>query len=292
MNEQETPEVDVPLHGRELLVNGQRYLTDLPEGVEPFGVDAHDATTDNLNPKDLDKLLPKAYTIYFADKDQSEPYVVARSVIMRQGSKGMVVDSECFTPTFGKEDAERWTFLEGSEGLLLALGYELTSDESGSYISGIPTPETLRAAAAEQGVEVEFFEEKEIRSPEYLATIAEGKYPVSYAYFDHDIGDDHITAFVLGGVPMKAGLQRVAQRALGLDRAQQDKLTANIDAFTNLYRGVISAGVDINMTQGKTGREWVHESGKQIGLTETEVEDMLQTGIAKAQELATATVSD
>lgn len=287
MNEQELPELDNPLAGRELIVNGQRYITDLPEGVELFGAETTDITTEPLNPKDLDRLLPKAYTIYFADKDQQEDYVVARSVILRQSSNGMVVDAECFAPTFG-EDTSPWTFLGDSEGLLLALGYELSEDESGMYISGVPTPETLQSAAAKQGIDIEFFDGKEIHTPEYLGAIARGKYPVAYGYFDHDIGDDHITAFLLGGDSLRNCLQRVAQSALQLDRAEQDKLTADIDAFTNLYRGVISAGVDTNMAAGKTGREWVLEAGKRIGLTEVEIEDMLRAGVEKTNERSIA----
>lgn len=112
-----------------------------------------------------------------------------------------------------------------------ALGYEFADDESGLYISGAPTPETLRKAAAEYGVEVVFFDEKEIRSPEYLTAISEDKYPMSYDYYDHDIGDDHITAFLLGGEQLKDNLSRVAQDALELDRTEQDRITAEIDTF-------------------------------------------------------------
>ena len=286
MSEQSTPEKDEQLNMRTLVVNGQQFLTDLPEGVELFGEDTNDATKHPLNPRDLDKLDPGAYTIYFAGEDQLEPYVPARSIVMRHGPKGLVVDSESFTPTFDGDSAG-WVFRLGSERLLHALGYEFASDESDSYISGVPTPETLRKAAAEYGVEVEFFDEKEIRSPEYLATVADGKYPVSYAYFDHDIGDDHITAFLLGGGLLKGSLSRVAQDALQLDRVEQDRITAEIDNFTGLYRGAIAEGVDAPMSSdGKTGRQYVHESGKEMGLTESEIEDMLQVGLARSKDFA------
>jgi len=285
MSEQPKPEKDTTLDSRTLTVNGQQFLTDLPEGVEPFSEHAVDVTTSPLNPKDLDKLEVRAYEIYFAGDDQVEQYVPARSIIMRNGPKGLVVDSECFTPTFDA-GSDGWTFIAGSEGLLHALGYELDGDESGSRISGIPTPGTLRSAAAEQGVEVEFFEEKEIRSPEYLETIGVGKYPVSYAYFDHDIGDDHITAFLLGGVPLKDSLRHVAQNAMKASREIQDQITAKIDYFTGLYRGAISLGPDVINGGGKTSRQWLHETGKEIGLTESEIDDMLQVGLTRAKEFA------
>ncbi len=280
-----TPEGDTSLDRRPLIIGDQHFLTDLPDGVEPFTADTTDATTNPLNPKDLDKLEPGAYTIYFAGDDQVEPYVPARSIIMRSGPKGLVVDSECFTPTFD-DDSAGWTLLAGNEsqGLLQSLGYEFASDESGSYISGIPTPETFRKAAAEHGIEVVFFDEKDIRSPEYLAAIAEGKYPVSYDYFDHDIGDDHITAFLLGGAPLRESLQRIAQGALQLDRAEQDRITAEIDSFTGLYRGAINVEVDRDTVGSKKYREWIHESGAKLGLTESEIEEVLASGIAKAEQ--------
>lgn len=277
------PEADTPFSGRPLVVGDQQFITDLPDDVEPFTADATDATTHPLNPRDLDKLDPGAYTIYFAGEDQIEPYVPARSIIMRSGPKGLVVDSECFTPTF--DDETGLDFPVGSEKILQALGYEFADDGSDPYIFGVPTPETLRKAAAEYGVEVEFFDEKEIRSPEYLTAIAGGRYPVSYEYFDHDIGDDHITAFLLGGALLKGNLQHVAQGALRLDRAEQDRITAEIDTFTGLYRGAIAAGLDAPMSSGgKTGREWVYESGARLGFTESEVEELLQVGLTKAEQ--------
>ncbi len=278
------PETEASFLGRPLVVDNQQFLTDLPDDVEPFTPDTLDATTDPLNPKDLDKLQPGAYTIYFAGDDQVEPYVPARSIIMRNGPKGLVVDSESFAPTFDGNPAG-WVFPTGSEGLLQALGYEFADDESGLYISGAPTPETLRKAAAEYGVEVVFFDEKEIRSPEYLTAISEGKYPVSYDYYDHDIGDDHITAFLLGGKLLKDSLSRVAQDALKLERTEQDRITAEIDTFTGLFRLTIATGVDAPMSSGgKSGRQWTHESGRRLGLTETEIEDMLHAGVTNAEQ--------
>jgi len=278
-----TTEADASSKGRPLIVGDQQFLTDLPDDVEPFTPDTIDATTAPLNPKDLDKLQPGAYTIYFVGEDQVEPYVPARSIVMRDGPKGLVVDSESFTPTFDGNSAG-WTFPIGSEKLLQALGYEFATDESDPYIFGVPTPETLRKAAAEYGVEVEFFDEKEIRSPDYLAVIAKDKYPVSYAYFDHDIGDDHITAFLLGGGLLKDSLSRVAQDALQLDRTEQDRVTAEIDTFTGLYRLAIAVGVDNPVDSTHTGRQRVHEAGQRIGLTETEINKLLQVGVAKAEQ--------
>ncbi len=279
------PEADTPFSGRPLMVGQQQFLTDLPDGVEPFTADTTDATKHPLNPRNLDKLQPGEYTIYFAGDDQVEPYVPARSIVMRHGPKGLVVDSESFTPTFDGDSAG-WTLLAGNEskGLLQSLGYEFASDESGLYISGVPTPETFRTAAAEHGIEVVFFEEKDIRSPEYLATIAGGKYPVSYDYFDHDIGDDHITAFLLGGTPLKESLQRVAKGALQLNRAEQDRVTAEIDNFTALYRGAINLAVDNDITGSKKYHEWVHQSGTRLGLTEAEIEEMLRVGAINAKQ--------
>ncbi len=40
------------------------------------------------------------------------------------------------------------------------------------------------------------------------------------------------------------------------------------------------------MAAGKTGREWVLEAGKRIGLTEVEIEDMLRAGVEKTSELS------
>lgn len=81
-------------------------------------------------------------------------------------------------------------------------------------------------------------------------------------------------------------------QALNLDRREQDRLTADIDSFTNLYRSVLSAGVDVNMTNNKTGRQWVYESGKRIDLTDAEIEATLQEGITKSRDLTAATKSD
>lgn len=268
-------------HLRDLVINGQVYETDLPTYVNPFNSDATDITTDMLNPRDLDLLAPGSYTISFAGEDQVKPYVVARSIIISEGPQGLVVDRETFNPAFGDDSQLGWTLLPDGIQIMQSLGYAIGEDELGCYISGIPTPQTFQRAAAKQGIEIEFFDQKEIRSPDYLLAFSQGNYPVSYAYYDHDISDDHITALVLGGEPIMRSLKRIAGEGLNRDREFQDSLTAGIDTYTMVYRAAISTGLNTIMAQDKTAQEWVHQVGQEIGLTVDEINAILAAGRTK-----------
>ena len=275
-----------PTHEVELA--GQLYATDLPEDIQVFGPETTDVTTNLINPRDLDKLGPGNWSYTFAGPDQEAPYVVARSVITREGPKGLVIDSDSLFPSYD-EGIDRWTYEGGGAKILRALGYELSLDANGKeVVTGVPTPETLRKAAAEQGIDIEFFDEGEqIQGPKYLDAFARGKYPVSYMYYDHDISDDHFTALVLGGDSMKAGLQRVAQEALKQDEDTQHITASGMDAFTSYYKWAFAYGLDTLVEDTDlTARELVVRGGQQYcGLTEAEVEDMFEVGIAKAKEL-------
>lgn len=281
---EETPQG--PTH--EIELGGQLYVTDLPEDIKVFGPETTDATTNLLNPRDLDKLGVGNWTFKFAGADQEAPHVVARSVITREGPKGLVIDSDSLFPSY-EDGIDHWTYEGGGAEILRTLGYELSPDASGKeVVTGVPTPETLRKAAAEQGIDVEFFDEGEqIQGPKYLDAFARGKYPVSYMYYDHDISDDHFTALVLGGDSMKAGLRRVAQEALEQDEDTQHITASGIDAFTSYYKWAFAYGLDNEVKEtGLTAKELVIKAGKPYcGLTEAEVEDMFEAGIAKAKEL-------
>lgn len=287
MSEQFTDNSEIQqLPTRELIIGGELYTTDLPAGVEIFSQDAKSATHDPLNMRDLDKLEPGNYSIWFAGEDQEAPYVVARSVIMRQGPKGLVIDRDCYAPPFDEEGkpVNNWPLGKSTSPVMLALGFEIGTDEHGRRVTSVPTPNTLYAAAAEQGVTIEFFEEEEIRTPEYLGANSRGNQPVSYAFYDHDAGDDHITARVLGGEPMTAGLQRISTEALKQNKDVQDSCTLGIDSFTGVFREALSHGLDTDWA-GWSAKEWVMSEGLLIGLTEPEIEAMLEVGISNADRL-------
>jgi hypothetical protein len=270
---------------RSIELGGEVYETNLPEGVQLLEMQTNRPLRNaTLRVMDLDVLTPGTYVIWREEVDKwadtSEPNVVSREVRLWDGGKGKVVDSQAF-------QNKRWT-VEGQTALLMeSLGYEVTKDEYDVAITGVPTPETLKAAAAEQGVEVIFFPEHDyIPGQDYLGAFARGSYPVATGeegMYKHDIEDDHLTAMVLGGDTLKHALQKVAQRALEGGDVQ---MTAQlIDSFTTTLRAVIAPTNDLlGAAYGEEeGRSTILAVGGDLNIPSDEVNAIVAAAQQKAQ---------
>lgn len=165
-----------------------------------------------------------------------------------------------------------------NNNLMTKLGYTFERGLNGIEVGSVPLPSLLQRRAAELGVDVQFFpDQKVIDSPSYLDAFAKGAYPVSTAsaeYYTHDTQDDHLTAMVLGGEPLKTALQEAAIEALSSD-TNLDNIAGGFDQFTAYLRGTVSP--TYNMMQLPYGRNTMHVAGERIGLTPEKVDEILAT---------------
>lgn len=272
-----------PVH--ELLTDAGRFLTNLPPTVDLFCDGIEDITTDAINPRDLDKLAVGDYSIWFADSDQVEPYVLARSINLRNGSQGPVIDTASWAPHQNQTRQIYWTHMSENPVVLKLLGYEFSDNNDDLDISAVPTPQTLKKAAAKMGVNVVFFEEYDIKSPQYLGELSQGNYSVSYANYEHDISEDHLLAFTLCGDALKLGLQAVANKALLLDRPKQNLITKKIDYFTGML-SVLLCGLHSSWAAKLSDDiQILNDVGGEIGLDQNTVDQILLAGGSKAEAL-------
>ncbi len=136
------------------------------------------------------------------------------------------------------------------------------------------------------GVEIQFFPKVGVISDiDYLRAFADGKYPVSTKeelQYMHDIQDDHITAMVLGGEPLKQALAEVASRAIAdarrpLRRNRSTGDTASmIDTFTAILRAVVSRGTTDVPFILERGRSTLIKRGEALGLTAEKTQEILE----------------
>lgn len=275
------------------MVNGREYATNLPVGLDVF--EAADYGLDRLEeaplaPSKLDTIPVGRFSVSGTEEQADEfltkkPVAVSRMIVARETDKGKVIELE----SFGSE-AYDWRLQPDTSELMTALGYVIARNEAGyDTIAAVPTPETVKKAAADHGVQVEFFPEHGyVPGSKYLTAFKEGKYPASSGksvQYKHDIEDDHLTAMVLGGEPLKEALSVAATAALETnDGSTIDTMSQSIDIFTATLRAVISSHSQLlGEAYGKeSGRRTLKECGEACGIAPEVTAQILATAQAKA----------
>ena len=274
-----------------ITIGGREYSTNLPAGVDviflPEGRDLEDST---IVPSGTDSLEPGRYLIHGMDssgdffsggQNESE-----RSIEILEGSHGKTISRVSFSRY------ARFLLSEDAEQLMQSVGFDVAEKNGSKVIAGVPTPETVKAACKLAGVEIKLLPEfANIPARVYVQAFADGQYPVATGDegdYAHDIEDDHITAMVLGGEPLKKALAKAAQEALasGNDEAIK-KITYQIDNFTATLRGVVSDCV--NLLGEAYGQEmgWMilSKSGKELGLDDETILTILKEAQGNGQKL-------
>lgn len=276
------------------ILEGIEYVTNLPEGISVFEPTAEGSVV--LHPSRR-SLLPSAI-----DAVPAGEYIVK----MPESTDGVgsVFDRDKIIVITDSLDGKRINRIHNNdliknagrtETLMTALGAkfeETILDEGTEYetkvygaLKAIPTPNTLRAKAAELGVDIKFIPDQGlIDSKTYLRTFAESKFPVSSAsaeYYAHDTSDDHLTAMVLGAEPLKVALRDAAGVALKRNDNLND-MASGVDIFTALLRETLADtynGSGVRVTPSN-----LRACGEYIGLADETVDEILKTAQANARK--------
>jgi len=270
---------------RDVEINGKIWSTNLPEGIDLLSTESSSPL--DINPSALDE-LPLGETYFTRDIEQSNEF----------GEVSIVQDKRVLNITEGKKGRVFGPVIETGSvsetgsfppALIEALGYE--KDEYGTVLAA-PTPITLKASAAELGVDVEFFPEyEEIPSKDYLGAYAEGKYPISTKHrplYLHDIGDAHLTSAIVGGEELKSLLQKAAAEALASGDEEVMKTAAQfIDGFTGTLRAV--ALYPLSQSQEAFGNDSakgsLYSDASKAGISKEDCDRLLQSCKKRAEEL-------
>ncbi len=290
---QPTADSEVLNTERSIVIDGSEYETNIPNGVQLIAEEGFPGyiAEKQLLPGDFDALDPGAYVIRGEQKVQgefggSEITPVERTITIREGAAGKVISRDSL-----KQKWPFWSMQSDATELMQSLGYEVEQTAHGPELSAVPTPETVRAAAGLSGVDIRFFSDVEhISGSDYLQTFADGQYPVSTkteTMYWHDIDDDHLTAMVLGGEPLKQSLSEVAKEALAKGGDAIDGIAARVDTFTATLRGVISAHQQIaGEAYGlEMGRSTLIRQGEELGIKPEETQKILEQAQARARAL-------
>jgi hypothetical protein len=267
-----------PMH--DLVIGGETYQTDLPEGINPF------AENGKIDPQKIDEVPVGEFRLSIVRSGFDIPvHQENRAISIRSTENGKVINPSLFEGHI--------QIGAGKTGKLMeALGYEVDATHENDFITGIPTPGTLVAAAAKSGVDVELVvtDGQYINGRAYLGAFSKNKYPVSlgteYGY-QHDSEDDHMTAIVLAGKPLIGALAGVSIVALESDQQKQiDDIAQGIDNFTATLRAVISPSVVTGEAYGlEMGRRTLTGTGEKIGISAERVSVILKTAQENAQKL-------
>ncbi len=272
--------IQEPFTGHDIMVGGEAYETDLPEGVNPFSEDGH------IDPKKMDELAAGNFTL-ISKGGESDLYDSGpdRKISVRKTDAGKVIGNGAFQ--------YYWEIGPGKTGRLMeSLGFEVNDSTENDFVTGVPTPETLVKVSAQHGVAIELIrgDEHYVDGPTYLGAFKAGKYPVSLgteSAYRHDTEDDHITAMVLGKEPLRDALAEAADKALGSgDRKRIDMAAQDIDTFTATLRSIVSPGILLGEAYGRqSGRRTLLQYGERLGISEDTVSTILSTAQATAREL-------
>lgn len=259
-------------------INGFATRTNIPEDLDIFD---NSSKTDhphrsNLLPSAIDGLPTGEYAIGSPDSD--EP-AFDRKIIVTEDESGRYIEGL----KTGLIDN-----LGSNRKLMQALGYKF---QGFGGLNAAPMPETLKQHAADLGVDVEFFPNQGlIDSSDYLGAFSRGAYPVATGnaeYYAHDTQDDHITAMVLGGEPLKAALAHVASEALAVGE-DLDNYADAIDRFTAYLRGSVAPTYNqMPMAYDKNTLQFV---GQGIGMSESEIDEIFATAHKNAESFGMDTV--
>jgi hypothetical protein len=215
-------------------------------------------------------------------KGVSEPEL-DRQIIVSEGPRGRVFNPDAFK----HRDLNKQTN-EGTQVLMRALGYAVGAD---GKIEGTPTPLTIKENALRLGVDIDLLETGAIDGRRYLRSYAAGKYPVGAGeeyWYAHDINDDHVTAMVLGGQPLKELLRTAATNVLAANAPNRenyegvtsiDDAASAMDTFTNSLGGLLYN----RRGQISEGYEGMLRAGTQLGITKQQIDELIISARTKAQ---------
>lgn len=282
---------------REIMIGDKVYETDLPEGIDPIGSpDAQGLEAEvflqraMLIPQALDKIPEGEFVI----KDRGSNS--ERKIIATATPDGMSINIDAF---YGASI----NLHTGDAHILMGkLGYAIKhvvidGFDYGYRIVGVPTPETIKKAAAKLGVKIKLLtgrrgevEKGKLEYSDYLQAFAEGQYPVSVGeigYYGHDIQDDHLSSMVLGGDPLKKALREAASSALkSRDEGKMKSATANIDRFTAALRRTLNE----NPEEPDFQLNEAYSSGRELGISDETIGNIMQTVRSKAKEFGMTVV--
>ncbi len=275
-------------------VEGIEYFSNLPEGMFPFMPIEENSI---LSHPAEQPLLPSAIDALPAGK-----YYVAQASSRTPGTADTNFDRKIIVTDEpdGKRinEINKYTLIKNSgksEALMTALGYQFEERvlDAGlpsqvtryGELKAVPTPETLRQKAADLGVIVRFIPDQGIiDNRTYLKAFADETFPISTAdalNYGHDTQDDHITAMVLGGLPLRSALRSAAISAL--KRNDLDDVVAGIDTFTSLLRETVAQ--TNNKTSNISGTpEILRQYGRYIDVPSSTVDEILETAQKNARK--------
>jgi len=275
---------------RTVTFGGTEFETNLPEGVDLFVDNGASDLSQVIRPTELDKLPVGDFFVSGTVEESDEffrkvPVEKNREVHITQTHQGKAIESGAFSSP--------WEIGHGMADVMTSLGY-VVDDSHPDYpqVIGIPTPESLKKGAHDLGVDVEFFPDESGKIPgkKYLEAFARGSYPLSTSNesdYRHDSEDDHLTAMVFGGAPLRDALKEVSSKALSENQATIDSTALGLDVYTATLRAVVSwhPGL-LGEAYGKeSGRRTLIESGDRIGLSSEQSMAILAAAQENARKL-------
>ena len=276
-----TPQAQETTGDRPIIIGGTEYQTNIPDGIDVLHIPNDSALEySTVIPSGLDSLSPGEYTTHGLE-DSGDFFAGGK----QESEKKIKINLNQYGKTVSSDSLRARFMLSQDAGQLVqVVGFDVSEANSGVFISGIPTPETVKSACSLVGVDVRLMPEfKTIPGEDYLGAFAAEQYPVATAdenSYAHDIEDDHITAMVLGGEPLKKALATAAKEALSTgDQNMIKKRTYEIDNFTATLRGVVSDCVSLlgEAYGSEMGRATLIKSGQAMGLEPETVEEILAT---------------
>jgi hypothetical protein len=282
-------------------VGEMELSTNLPEGLNVFVATGNGTRLNafTLDPTKLDEIPVGDFEVTGTEEwvdvmngSEKNTTPVSRPIGAVETEFGKAIKTESFG-----ESIYDWKSLNDTAGLMTALGYvvEKSDGSRGDFdinadVVAIPTPESVKKAASKLGVDIELFPDHAyIPGRQYLSTFSAGKYPVATgeeALYRHDIEDDHLTAVVLGGAPLKAGLKAAAEAALATNNDDNiDTVSQSVDTFTATLRGVVASSSFQGSGYGKEeGRATLLQAGERCGMKPDLVENILKTAQTNAAQ--------
>lgn len=260
-------------------IDGIAFKTDLPEGVWPFeptepGTEPVHPARRSILPSAIDTMPVGAFQI--GNPDTSDPRY-ARKVTITEDVDGKYINQIA--------DMGLIKNIGGTEGMMTALGYKFDKSGYGTQVNAAPSPATIQKNAAKLGVEIQFFDDQKlIDGKSYLEAFVDGKFPVSTAsaeYYLHDTRDDHLTAMVIGGTPLKNALRDAAKQALE-SGADTNAVAKEVDDYTAYLRGAVSPTHN-NLDHPYSDYE-VRTIGERIGISAQKTAEIFATARANAQQ--------
>ncbi len=269
---------EVPPDLRVIELGRKQYKTNVPEDIELY--DTGDIIfPPRIHIAELDKLTAGDFTltgsIQYQDREGTHTQELIDKLTIYETPQGKAVSEAPLDGGTG------WIMAQKSAPLMEALGF-VVGDKNGHVeeVKAVPTPLSLKAAAAKLGVDVIFFDKVvKINGTDYLKAYADKKYPVSFGYYQHDVEDDHVTGVVLGGEPLKLALSNFATEAL---RQSDDKAISQgallIDVFTALLRNSM-----VSDSIAQDSRKGLYRVGESMEMPREQIDGILTEAESRAK---------